>query len=116
MNDLVDAAEKLNSLICLLKSHTGLALTANVQLRARAQEPSYTELGPELMVEFSGADLPMLLANDGELLYAIEHISTAMLDLRPAERGRIAFDAGGFRARRRWRGCARRGRLTSSRR
>jgi spoIIIJ-associated protein len=55
---------------------------------------------PDIKVELSGPDTPLLLAHNGELLHAIEHIAAKILRLEPEEHDRICFDAEGFKAKR----------------
>lgn len=60
--------------------------------------PATPELAtPELTVEFTGPDTPLLLARNGELLLAIEHIAAKILRLEPEEHDRISFDADNFK-------------------
>lgn len=54
----------------------------------------------QLTVEFSGADTPMLLARNGELLLALEHLAAKALKLEPEQHDLIFFEAAGFKARR----------------
>jgi spoIIIJ-associated protein len=53
-----------------------------------------------LLVEFSGPDTPQLIARNGELLNALEHIATKMLHLEADEHDRVTFDADHFKANR----------------
>jgi len=55
---------------------------------------------PELLVELSGADSPLVLENGGELLRALEHVSIEMLRLAPDEHDKISFDCQNFRSAR----------------
>jgi spoIIIJ-associated protein len=55
---------------------------------------------PLICVEFTGTDTPLLLARNGELLHAIEHIAAKILGLEPEEHDLIFFDAEGFKAQR----------------
>jgi spoIIIJ-associated protein len=55
---------------------------------------------PEITVDLSGPDTPLLLARNGELLLAIEHIAAKILRLESEEHDRISFDAEGFKATR----------------
>jgi spoIIIJ-associated protein len=55
---------------------------------------------PEITVDFTGSDTPLLLARNGELLHAIEHVAAKILRLEPEEHDRISFDAEGFKATR----------------
>jgi spoIIIJ-associated protein len=55
---------------------------------------------PCIKVEFSGSDTPLLLARNGELLHAIEHLAAKLLRLEPEDHDLISFDAQGFKANR----------------
>jgi spoIIIJ-associated protein len=55
---------------------------------------------PQICVELSGPDTPLLVARNGELLFAIEHIAAKILRLEPEDHDRISFDAEGFKATR----------------
>jgi spoIIIJ-associated protein len=55
---------------------------------------------PDIRVELTGPDTPLLLAHNGELLHAIEHIAAKILRLEPENHDRICFDAEGFKATR----------------
>jgi spoIIIJ-associated protein len=52
---------------------------------------------PELCVEFTGADTPLLTARNGELLHAIEHLAAKVVRFEPEEHDRISFDADNFK-------------------
>jgi spoIIIJ-associated protein len=54
----------------------------------------------EVKVEFAGPDTPLLLAHNGELLHAIEHIAAKILRLESEDHDRVSFDAEGFKATR----------------
>jgi spoIIIJ-associated protein len=51
-------------------------------------------------VEFSGPDTPVLVARNGEVLNALEHIAAKILRLEPEEHDRVSFDADHFKANR----------------
>lgn len=55
---------------------------------------------PEILVEFSGADSPLVLENGAELLRAFEHVSLEMLRLAPDEHDKVNFDCQSFRSAR----------------
>jgi spoIIIJ-associated protein len=55
---------------------------------------------PDIKVDLTGPDTPLLLAHNGELLHAIEHVAAKILRLEPEEHDRICFDAEGFKASR----------------
>jgi spoIIIJ-associated protein len=59
-----------------------------------------TSACPDIRVELTGPDTPLLLAHNGELLHAIEHIAAKILRLEPENHDRICFDAEGFKATR----------------
>jgi spoIIIJ-associated protein len=71
---------------------------ADVPLGATPAVPS--EPSPLICVDFTGTDTPLLLARNGELLHAIEHIAAKILGLEPEEHDLIFFDAEGFKAKR----------------
>jgi len=55
---------------------------------------------PEILVELSGADSPLVLENGAELLRAFEHVSLEMLRLAPDEHEKVGFDCQNFRSAR----------------
>ena len=55
---------------------------------------------PEILVELSGSDSPLVLENGGELLRAFEHIALEMLRLAPDEHEKISFDCQNHRSMR----------------
>ena len=55
---------------------------------------------PEILVELSGGDSPLVLENGGELLRAFEHVALEMLRLTPDEHEKISFDCQNFRSAR----------------
>ena len=86
-----------------LQSHI---LACNGQVQPNADVPTgatpavSADQSPVICVEFTGTDTPLLLARNGELLHAIEHIAAKILRLEPEEHDRISFDAAGFKATR----------------
>jgi spoIIIJ-associated protein len=64
------------------------------------QPHSPSDTTPDITVEFTGPDTPLLIARNGELLLAIEHIAAKILRLEPEDHDRISFDAEGFKATR----------------
>jgi len=60
--------------------------------------PGAEEDGPEIVVNFSGPEIDLLLQRGGEFLIALEYIATKVLRLPPEERGRIEFDCNDFRS------------------
>ena len=68
----------------------------NASDSAGAAAPA-TQSTPEISVELSGADVPLVLARNGELLLAIEHIAAKILRFEHEEHDRISFDAENFK-------------------
>ena len=117
MVDTAQAAQTIAKYLQAFISSGGLRLRFRVKARflkpknADAVEPSEgstTDVdeaaakdGPRaLYVEFTGPDTTLLTARNGELLNALEHIATKILDLEPEEQDRVLFDANQFKANR----------------
>ena len=58
-------------------------------------DPSFEQ--PDILVDFRGRDLDILLANKAELLLALEHVTLEALRTRPEEHSRLMFDANEYR-------------------
>jgi spoIIIJ-associated protein len=117
LNHPGQAARKIEDFLRVLSTTGGLNLKSNIlacngqvqpdssdpagALPARpAQTPSSSDTDPQITVELSGPDTSLLLARNGELLLAIEHIAAKILRLEPEDHDRISFDAEGFKATR----------------
>jgi spoIIIJ-associated protein len=117
LNDPGQAAKKIADFLKVLSTTGGLnlkphILACNGQVQPNSGDsagaatavPSKTatptDTPPEITVELTGPDTPLLLARNGELLHAIEHIAAKILRLEPEEHDRIFFDAEGFKATR----------------
>ncbi len=110
------AAKKITDFLNVLNRSGGLNLTPNILACNGQVQPSSSDSAgttpivsdtsalsdttPEITVELTGRDTPLLLARNGELLHAIEHIAAKILRLEPEEHDRISFDAEGFKATR----------------
>ena len=111
------AAKKIADFLAILSTTGGLNLKSNIlacngQVQPNSsdpagasptgslQSPSSSDTNPEITVEFTGPDTPLLLARNGELLLAIEHVAAKILRLEPEDHDRISFDAEGFKATR----------------
>src|SRR5713226_1195363 len=77
----------------LLKT-AGLALDFEID-HGSAIDPAFER--PEVTVVFDGRDLDILLANKGELLLALEHVTLEALRARPEDHSRLLFDANDYR-------------------
>jgi len=58
-------------------------------------DPTFEQ--PAVTVQFHGHDIDLLLANKGELLLALEHVTLEMLHARPEDHSRLMFDAEDYR-------------------
>jgi spoIIIJ-associated protein len=117
LNDSDHATRKISGFLEILRTTGGLNLKSNIlacngQVQPTSSDPAgappaasstpspASNSNPEITVELSGPDTPLLLARNGELLHAIEHIAAKILRLEPEEHDRISFDAEGFKATR----------------
>jgi spoIIIJ-associated protein len=117
LNDTGHATRKISGFLEILRTTGGLNLKANILACNGQVQPTTSDsagappaasstpspasgTNPEITVELSGPDTPLLLARNGELLHAIEHIAAKILRLEPEEHDRISFDAEGFKATR----------------
>jgi spoIIIJ-associated protein len=117
-NDPGQAARKIEDFLKVLSTTGGLnlkskILACNGQVQPNSSDPagalaagssdtpsSSPDTPPQITVEFTGPDTPLLLARNGELLLAIEHIAAKILRLESEDHERISFDAEGFKATR----------------
>jgi spoIIIJ-associated protein len=110
MDETAQAAQTIAKFLQVFISNGGLRLRFRVKVRgakpANPDEPASTPAqsaagGPrDLYVEFSGPDTPVLLARNGDLLNALEHVATKILRLESDEHDRVSFDADHFKANR----------------
>jgi spoIIIJ-associated protein len=85
---------KLEEFLTPLLQHAGFELTYELH----ASENPHPEVeNPEVTVKFSGADVDLLLSNRGELLLALEHLSTEALHVPAEDHSLISFDANDYR-------------------
>jgi spoIIIJ-associated protein len=59
--------------------------------------PAESASSAEICVDLSGPDVPLLLARNGELLLALEHVAAKILRLEHEDHDRISFDAENFK-------------------
>ncbi len=109
--DTDKAAKKIAEYLGVLTSRAGLALEFRISVRspgdmaadsnrADGDVRSTPAASAVIAVEFAGPDASLLLARNGELLHAMEHVAAKILRLEPEEHDRISFDAEGFKAAR----------------
>jgi spoIIIJ-associated protein len=117
LNSPGQAARKIEAFLNVLSTTGGLNLKPNILVSngqvqpdssgaagvpspGASPSPPSPDTDPDITVEFTGPDTPLLLARNGELLLAIEHIAAKILRLEPEDHDRISFDAGGFKVTR----------------
>jgi spoIIIJ-associated protein len=93
---------KFNILACNGQVHPGTPadVSAGAELEPNASDSAGAApkpSTPEICVELSGPDVPLLLSRNGELLLAIEHIAAKILRFEHEEHDRISFDAENFK-------------------
>jgi len=119
LQDTGPAAKKVADFLKILSTTGGLKLQSHIlacngQVQPNSSDtagavsvvspqtptPTPPENNPTIKVELTGPDTPLLLARNGELLHAIEHIAAKILRLEPEDHDRISFDAENFKANR----------------
>jgi spoIIIJ-associated protein len=100
--------EKVKEFLQTLLTSSGLDVEFKIQAcNGQVQTPAQTDAqtsapaphsSPEISVEFTGPDTPLLTARNAELLHAIEHLAAKLLRLEPEQHDRISFDAENFKA------------------
>jgi spoIIIJ-associated protein len=82
LNDPDQAAKKIASFLKTLSTTGGMKLKSEIRTGSGEPQPDSAHQ-PKITVELSGPDTPLLLARNGELLHAIEHIAAKILRLEP---------------------------------
>jgi spoIIIJ-associated protein len=96
--DRVAAAEELRSFLEKMIRAGGFELRVNVKV---AETTGSSEQGEaEVLADLDGKDKEILLARNGEVLKAMEHLAFRALGLEPAFHDKIHLDSGGYRAMR----------------
>ena len=89
------AAAKLQTFLEGLLSHGGFKLKFEIRHTAGQFQRDFEN--PDLVVDFKGADAPLLLENKAELLRAIEQVAMESLDLAHDLHERVIFDCQDYR-------------------
>ena len=100
ITDKIAAAKKISELLNGIISAGDFRLRYKIMVDPPAGDHDFSK--PEIKVELSGADSPLVLERGGELLRAFEHVALEMLRLAPDEHDKVIFDCENFRA---IRGC-----------
>ncbi len=97
--DKIAAAQKISEFLNAIIAQGDFHLRYKITVDPPATSDREWE-HPEILVELSGADSPLVLENGGELLRAFEHVSLEMLRLAPDEHEKVSFDCQNFRSAR----------------
>lgn len=97
--DKVAAAKKINEFLQAVVTHGGLRLKYRIVVDPPIPENRDWEK-PEILVDFTGPDSPMLLDRGGELLRALELLALEMLRLPSGEHEKVSFDCQNHRSQR----------------
>jgi spoIIIJ-associated protein len=85
---------KLEEFLTPLLNQAGFELTYELH---PGENPHPEVENPEVTVKFSGPDVDLLLSNRGELLLALEHLSTEAMRVPAEDHSLISFDANDYR-------------------
>lgn len=91
IEDKVAAANTINEFLTSVVSHIPLRVKYRITVDPPLSEERDWEK-PEILVEFSGPDSPLLLERGGELLRSLELLSLEILRLPANEHEKICFD------------------------
>jgi spoIIIJ-associated protein len=97
--DKIAAATKINEFLQGVVTNGGLRLKYRITVDPPLAESRDWEK-PEILVEFSGPDSPLLLERGGELLRSLELLALEMLRLPGNEHEKICFDCMNHRSMR----------------
>jgi len=97
MAGIANARVKIANLVDVLKTSGGLLVDAQIVETV----PDETAQTPQISIDFSGVDAPLLLLNNGELLQAIQDVANAVLQLQADEYYLLWFDVNHFNTDRR---------------
>lgn len=96
IEDYEGAARRIAELLKILTTSGCLHLKYRITAGEGARDPEGIE-SREIYVELAGPDAPLLTRRGGELLRALEHITSKILRLEPEEHDKISFDANNFK-------------------
>jgi predicted RNA-binding protein Jag len=97
MRNIQEVSKRIVELVQLLSEMGELEITAEISIEEG--HPGLNE--QRVLVHLTGRDTPILTADNGRVLEAIESLSLDMVGLSGAEREKIRFDAGNFLAEQR---------------
>jgi len=91
---LVEAGPRIEQFLHKVFELAGFSLSFVVRDGANLH-PDFEN--PDLLVQFSGPDVDLLLSNKAELLLALEQLTSEALGMAPEEHSRVCFDANDHR-------------------
>ncbi len=98
ITDKIAAAKKISELLNGIISTGDFRLRYKIMVDPPAADHDFAH--PEIKVDLSGADSPLVKERGGELLRAFEHVALEMLRLGPDEHDKVVFDCENFRSAR----------------
>src|SRR5271166_1149979 len=96
--DKIDAAKKISAFLNTVFAAGDFRLRYKITVDPPVADREWER--PEILVELSGSDSPLVLENGGELLRAFEHVALEMLRLASNEHEKVSFDCQNFRSAR----------------
>lgn len=99
ITDKIATARKINDLLAGIIKYGDFRLKYKITVDPQVPEDRDWER-PVILVDFSGADSPLLLERGGEVLRSIECVVMEAIRLGLDEHDKVAFDCMGFRAAR----------------
>ena len=87
-------APKIENVLRPMLASAGFELSFNI-VPGHSANPEIEN--PEVVVNFSGPDVDMLLRNRGELLLALEHVAMEAMRVPSEDHSLISFDANDYR-------------------
>jgi spoIIIJ-associated protein len=98
ITDKIAAAKRISELLNGIISTGDFRLRYKIMVDPPAANHDFTR--PDIKVELSGGDSPLVLERGGELLRAFEYVALEMLRLAPDEHDKVVFDCENFRSAR----------------
>jgi spoIIIJ-associated protein len=99
IEDLRQAAQKIAGFLSSLNKLGGLRFKYRIVAGDGARDSSdSTSQTAALRIDLGGPDAPMLIQQNGELLFALETVAAQILRLDQREQNLVSFDAGNFKA------------------
>jgi spoIIIJ-associated protein len=91
---LAEAGPRIEQFLKLVLERAGFELEFRI---SDGETPHPDFENPDLLVRFTGNDVPLLLSNKAELLLALEQLTMEAIGTAPEEHSRICFDANDHR-------------------